>query len=103
MADAAALTTTPWRLRRHIQLTWHEWPDEGSVVFEQQSGQLVELDLLGGAVMACIEAAPASIAEIAEALAADLGQAPDDPFRVAIGDIVEQFHHLGWVDPIITR
>jgi hypothetical protein len=102
LADTQALTTTPWRLRRHIQLTWHDWPDEGSVVFEQRSGQLVELDLLGGAVMACIEGGAISVDAMAEALATDLGQTADDAFRVAIGEIVEQFHHLGWVDPIMN-
>lgn len=98
MADAAPA----WRVRPLVGLSWHEWPDEGAVAFDDTSGQIIELDVLGAAVMACLESQPATIDTIAQLLAADLGQQADDEFRSAVADIVEQFRHLGWVDPIIA-
>jgi PqqD family protein of HPr-rel-A system len=89
-----------WAVRPLVSLTWHEW-DEGSVVFEATSGQIVEFDVLGAAVMACLEVAPRSVASMAEELAADLGHAADAEFRGVVGQIVEQFHRLGWAQPII--
>jgi PqqD family protein of HPr-rel-A system len=90
-----------WAVRSLVALTWHEW-DEGSVVFEATSGQIVEFDVLGAAVMACLEVGPRSVASMSEELAADLGQAPDEEFQAVIGQIVEQFHRLGWAEPIIS-
>ena len=100
MPEVAPPADAVWTVRPLVALTWHEW-DEGSVVFEATSGQIVEFDVLGAAVMACLEVEPRSVASMAEELAADLGQAPDEEFRGVIGQIVEQFHRLGWAEPII--
>lgn len=100
--EPASAAGALWRVRPLVALNWHEWPDEGSVAFDDTSGQLVELDELGGAVMACLEAAPHRIDDIASTLAADLGQVPDEPFRDAVAQVVQQFQQLGWVDPIIA-
>jgi PqqD family protein of HPr-rel-A system len=102
MAESTIGAGAPWRVRPLVSLTWHEWRDEGSVAFDETSGQIIELDTLAGAVMACLEAGPGTVAAIADALAADLGLASDDEFRHAVDQIVEQFHHLGWVDQIIA-
>lgn len=90
-----------WRIRPLVALTCRDWPDEGSVAFDELSGQIIELDVLGAAVMACLEAGPHTVEAIADALAADLGHAADDDFRTAVGEVVEQFQRLGWVGPII--
>lgn len=100
MAEPA--TEVRWALRPLIDLSWHDWAGEGSVAFDNLSGQIVECDVLGAALMACLESAPASVAELADSLASDLGQSPDDEFRAAVATNVEQFRLLGWVDPIIA-
>ena len=100
MVEAQAAADPPWRVRPLVSLVWHEWP-EGSVAFDEVSGQIVEFDPLAAAVMACIEAEPVGTSAIAEMLAADLTQPCDDEFRAVIVGIVEQFHRLGWVDSII--
>lgn len=102
MVEAGSAARAPWRVRPLVSLTWHEWP-EGSVAFDEVSGQIVEFDVLAAAVMACLEASPTAIPDIAETLAADLGQHSDDEFLAVIGQIVEQFHRLGWVEPIISE
>lgn len=90
-----------WALRPLVRLSWHEWP-EGSVAFDETSGQIVEFDPLGAAVMACIELTPRSIPSLAAELAADLGHAADAEFTAAVRHVVEQFRELGWVEPIIA-
>lgn len=101
MRPEQAASDARWRIRPGVALSLHDWPDEGSVAFDDLSGQIIELDVLAGAVLACLECGPQSIEAIAGALAADLQQRADDDFRVAVGQVVEQFHHLGWVGPII--
>lgn len=91
-----------WALRPLVRLSWHEWP-EGAVAFDETSGQIVEFDPLGAAVMACIEESPSSIPAMADELARDLGHSADAEFTAAVRHVVQQFQVLGWVEPIIDR
>ncbi len=88
-----------WRLNPLIELRWHDWGDD-SVVHEARSGQLFQLDALSAAVMACFEAGIGGESEVLAALRADLGDA-DAELPDTVAALVEQFHRLGWLEPII--
>jgi PqqD family protein of HPr-rel-A system len=101
-AAEAGFGTARWRVRDAVELLWRDWGDD-SVVLEARSAQIFHFDPVASAVMACLEQAPADIAAIAAALAADLDSESDDAFRHTVGEIVAHFHELGWVEPIIDR
>ncbi|MBN8507432.1 MAG: HPr-rel-A system PqqD family peptide chaperone [Burkholderiales bacterium] len=101
MADPRS-ESSRWAASPLADLAWRSWGDD-YVAFESRSGQLVELSVLGAATMACLEERPGTIAELAEALAADLGQAVDAEFLAAVEQTVLQFRRLGWVEAIIHR
>lgn len=81
-------------------LSWRSW-GEDYLAFEARSGQLVELDVLAAAAMACLEESQRTVAELTDELARDLGQHADAELVDAVEQIVRQFRRLGWVEAII--
>jgi PqqD family protein of HPr-rel-A system len=101
LPPVAAAVDAAWRLNPLIELHWRDWGDD-SVVLEARSGQLFQFDPLRAAMMACFEEGPRLVAEVADALAADLGSTADDEFRETVANAVQEFHRLGWLEPIIA-
>ena len=89
-----------WRVSPLARLSWRSW-GEDYVAFESRSGELAEFDVLAAAAMACLEERPRTLSELAEELAADLGQQADAQFSDAVDGIVRQFRRLGWVEEIM--
>jgi PqqD family protein of HPr-rel-A system len=102
MPGSTAVARAPaWRINPLIELHWRDW-GEDSVVLEARSGQLFQFDPLWAAMMACFEEQPHSVAAVTDALAADLGAVADDEFRETVANAVQEFHRLGWLEPIIA-
>jgi len=98
---AVTAAAPAWGLNPVVRLHWRNWGDD-SIAFEERSGQLFQLDALSAAAMACLEERAQTLAEVVDALAADLQQAPDAELHDTVGEIVAYFHRLGWVEPIIS-
>ena len=103
MPESRAAAGALWQLRPLLNLSWHDWAEEGSVAFDETSGQIVEVDVLRGALLARLEEDTASIEMLASELAADLGQVSDAEFQATVAHVVEQFQRLGWLAPIMAE
>lgn len=91
-----------WKIRSVLEMHWREW-GEDSVVFEARSGQIFQFDALSSAVIGCLEAKPLTTSEVCATLAQDLEGSPADELDTAIVQIVNDFHRLGWLEPIMIR
>jgi hypothetical protein len=101
MRSAAPLAVDAvWRAAPLIELHWRDW-GEDSVVLEARSGQLFQFEPLPAALMAFFEEAPQPLDAVIAQLAGDLGIAPDEEFRDTVLGLVQEFHGLGWLEPII--
>lgn len=89
-----------WALNPLIEPHWHDWGQD-SVVLEARSGQLFQFDALSAAVMACFEDGATELDEVIADLARDLDAASDGEFGDTVRALVEEFHRLGWLEPII--
>ena len=95
-----AMPACRWSPNPLIEPLWHDW-GEDSVVLEARSGQLFQFDALSAAVMACFEAGATHIEDVIADLARDLGVAPDGELADTVRTLVQEFHRLGWLEPII--
>lgn len=86
-----------WRLNPLAELHWRGWEAE-AVAFEAVSGQMSALDALEAAVLASVQAAPQGLETLTEALAGDMGLAPDAALRDRIRAIIEDFVARGWLE-----
>lgn len=70
------------------------------MVFESHSGHTYQFAPLAAAVMACFEEEARSLDELVDAIAGELGGAPDNALRSAVTAAAEQFRALGWIEPL---
>jgi len=81
-----------------VRLNWRSWGAE-SVAFEATSGEMVVVDALEAAVMACFEASPQDLDSLTEELAADMMLPADPALAERIQAIITAFVDRGWLEP----
>ncbi len=100
---ATDLSKTPFQgvfcVRPQLALHWRDWGHD-SVVYDDRSGQTHQFAPLAAAVMACFEQHACSLDDLSAAIAGDLGVPADNELRSALIAIVEEFHRLGWIEPL---
>lgn len=72
-------------------------------MFEECSGDILQLDPLSAAVMACVEVGVTTLADLGSTLAGDLGVAADGHFLDSLCTVLERLRRLGWIEPLQAR
>ena len=92
-------TSVKWAARHSESLLWRDW-DDGSAVYDQQSGQTHIFDLLARLVVMELQEAPASVRELADRVSETAGVNPDAALRNQLHTLLGELEDLGLVEVI---
>lgn len=88
----------PLRLFPQVRLSWRHFDGEWAV-YDAASGQTLQLDTLRAALLTAIEAAPVDLAELAEQLAAEVGE-PAAALQPRLRVLADEFVGLRLVESV---
>jgi PqqD family protein of HPr-rel-A system len=88
-----------WRIPDPTALLWESWGTEYGL-FNRNSGETHLLNELPAEILRRLSNAPTSDLALAEALAADCEIECTPQWRQKVGDILDNLHTLGLIEPV---
>jgi PqqD family protein of HPr-rel-A system len=90
-----------WRLTPTTALKWRRWDDEW-VVYNEASGDTIQLDPFAAVTLMCLEAEPFELSSLVDQVAAELDVAAGEALSARLESVLGDLALVGLIEPIET-